>query len=105
MNQKLSNCEIDYDLYCCSDCTKSFCLEIKKKKGALDKLYNLVKTLNINNDDMEKCCGVSTDFIRKLTDFFLIIIGEKFSTKNPLRKICRLSNCATLTCIHGTMYL
>ena len=24
LNHKLTNCEIDYDLYCCSDCTKSF---------------------------------------------------------------------------------
>ena len=30
-DQKLTNCDIDYDLYRCSDCTKSLCLEIKKK--------------------------------------------------------------------------
>ena len=70
LNQKLTNCGIDYDQYRCSDCTKSLCLEIKKKKSALEKLYNLVKTLNMNDDDVEKCCGVSTYFIRKLTDFF-----------------------------------
>ena len=44
--------------------------------SALEKLYNLVKTLNMNDENMEKCCGVSTDFIRKLTNFFFIIIGE-----------------------------
>ena len=70
LNQKLTNCEIDYDIYCCSDCTKSLCLEIKKKESALKKIYNLFITLNMNNDYVEKCCGVSTDFIRKLTVFF-----------------------------------
>ena len=33
------------------------------------KLYNLVKTLNMNDDNEEKCYGVSTDFIRKLDGF------------------------------------
>ena len=28
LNQKLTNCNIDYDQYCCSDFTKSLCLEI-----------------------------------------------------------------------------
>ena len=66
------------------------CLEIKKKMCALEKLYNLVKTLKMNNDKMEHCCGVSTDFIRKLTDLFFIIIGEKASTNIPLSKMYRL---------------
>ena len=44
---------------------------------SLDKLYNLIKILNMKDDNMEKCCGVSTHFIRKLTDFFLMIIVEK----------------------------
>ena len=70
LNQKFNNCEIDYDQYRFPDCTKSLCLEIKIKKYYLDKLYNLVKTLNVNNDYLGKCCGISTDFIRKLTDFF-----------------------------------
>ena len=69
LNQKWTNCEIDYDQYCCLDFTKSLCLEIKKIT-ALEKLYNLVETLNMNNDNIDKCCGVSTDFIRKLTVFF-----------------------------------
>ena len=41
----------------------------------------------MNYDNKEKCCGVSTDFIIKLTDLFFIIIGEKYSTNIPLRKI------------------
>ena len=28
LNQKLNHCEIYYDLYCCSDCTKLLCLDI-----------------------------------------------------------------------------
>ena len=32
LNQKYNNCDIDYNQYCCSDCTKSLCLEIKNKK-------------------------------------------------------------------------
>ena len=56
---------------------------------ALEKFYNLVKTLNMNDDNMEKCCGVSTDFIRKLVDLFFIIIGEKAPTNIPLSKMYR----------------
>ena len=99
----MTNCDIDYDQYRCSDCTKSLCLEIFKIY--LEKCYNLVKTLNMNDDDMEKCCGVSTDFIRKLTDFLFILIGEKASINIPLRKMNRLRKSATLTCIYGPMYL
>ena len=51
--------------------------------SALDKLYNLVKTFNMNDDNKEKCFGVSTDFIRKLTDLFFITIGEKHQQKFP----------------------
>ena len=69
------------------------------------KLYNLVKTLNINYDNEEKCCGVSNDFIRRLTGFIYIIIGEKASTNIPLSKIYCLRKSATLTCLYGTMYL
>ena len=32
LNHQLTNCEIDYDLYCCSDYTKSLCSEIKTKQ-------------------------------------------------------------------------
>ena len=70
VRQELTNCEIDYDQYHCYDCSQSLCLEIKNKRKSLDKLYNLVKILNTNNEDIDKCCGVSTDFISKLTEFF-----------------------------------
>ena len=59
----------------------------------------------MNNDDMENCCDVSTDFIRKWTDLFFIIIGEKASTNIPLRKMYRLRKCATLTFLYGPIYL
>ena len=61
--------------------------------------------MNINDENEEKCCGVSTDFIRKWTDFFSITIGEKESTNIPLSKIHCLRKSATLTPIYGTMYL
>ena len=54
-----------YDLFCCQDCTKSLCLDIKKKMNVRKKLYLLVKTLNMNHDNAKMCYGVSTDFIRK----------------------------------------
>ena len=82
-NQKFTNCEIEYDQFCCSDCTESLCLEIKKKMSVLEKLYNLVKTLNINDYNEKSCHGVSTYFIRKLTDLFFITIGEKALTNIP----------------------
>ena len=104
-NQKLTNCDIYYDLFCCSDCTKSLHLDIKKKMCALEKLYNLVKKLNMNDDKTEKCCGVSSDFIGKLTDFFFILIGEKASKNVSLRKMYRLRKIAKLTCLYGPMYL
>ena len=72
---------------------------------ALEKIYNIVKTLNMKDDNMEKCCGVSTDFIRILTDLFFIIIGEKAPTHIPLSKMYRLRKISTLTCPYVTMYL
>ena len=54
--------------------------------SVIRKLYNLVKTLNINYDNGKKCYGVSTDFIRKLTELVFITVGEKASTNIPLRK-------------------
>ena len=73
--------------------------------NVLEKLYILVKTLNVNDDNKEKCYGVSTDSIRKLTDSFFIIIGEKASTNIPLRKIYRFKESATLTRLYVTIYL
>ena len=43
----------------------------------------------MNGDNEEKCYGVSTNFIRKLTDFSFIIIGERVSTNIPLNKMYR----------------
>ena len=59
----------------------------------------------MNDDKTENCCGVSTDFIRKLTDFFFIIIGEKISAKIPLSKMYCLRKIAKMTFIYGPMYL
>ena len=101
----MTNYDIEYDQFYCSDFTKSLCLDIKKKISVLKKLYHLVKTLNMNDDDEQKCHGVSTDFIRKLTDLFFITIGEKASTNIPLRKMYRLRKSATLTHPYGPMYL
>ena len=73
--------------------------------SVIEELYNLVKTLNMNDDIEEKCYGVSTDFIRKLTDLFFITIGEKASTNIPLSKMYRLRKSATLIRLDGPMYL
>ena len=61
----------------------------------MDKLYNLVKTLNMNDDNEEKCYGVSTYFIRNLTDSFFVIIGEKSSANIPLSKMYCTKKCNT----------
>ena len=71
--------------YCWSDFIKSFCLDIRKKMKVLGKFYLLVKTLNMNDNNEENFYGVSAYFIRKLTSFFFIIIGENI----PLSKIYR----------------
>ena len=73
--------------------------------GVIEKIYNHVKTLNMNDDNEEKCYGVSTDFIRKLTDLFFISIGEKSPTNIPLSKIYRLIISATHTRLYGPMFL
>ena len=101
----MTNCEIECDQSCCLYCTRSFCLEIKNKMSSLEKLHNLVKTFNMNDDNKEKCCGVSTYFIRKLTNLFFVIIGEKASTKISLGKMYRLGKIAALTCLYRPMYL
>ena len=62
-------------------------LDMKKKKNVIDKLYLLVKKLNMNDDNEEKCYGTSNDFIRKLTDLFFIIIGGKASKNIPSNKM------------------
>ena len=41
----------------------------------------------MNDDNEEDVHGISTNFIKKLTDLFFIIIGEKASTNVPLSNI------------------
>ena len=73
--------------------------------SVLGKLYNAVKILNMNDGNEETFYGVSTDFIRKLTDLFFITIGEKASTNIPLSKMYCLIRSATLTRLYGPKYL
>ena len=73
--------------------------------SALEKLYNIVKTLNMNDDNKKNCCVVSTYFIRNMTGLFFIIIGEKASTNIPLKKMYCLRKIVTLTCLYLLMYL
>ena len=61
--------------------------------------------MHINDDNGEKCYGVSTDIIRKLTDLYLITIGEKSSTNIPLSTVYRLRKSTALTHLHELMYL
>ena len=42
--------------------------------------YLIFKVFNMNDDNKETFYCVSTDFIRKITDLFFIIISEKAST-------------------------
>ena len=53
------------------------CLEIKNNTSVLNILCIFVKALNNNDYNKENYYSASTDFIRKLTDFFFITIGEK----------------------------
>ena len=71
-----------------------------------EKSNLLVRTLNMNDDDPEaKFCGILTNFIRKPTDFFFIIIGEKASTNIPLKKMYYLIKMEKVACLYGPMYL
>ena len=45
------------------------------------------------------------NFIRKLTDFSFITIGEKSSTNIPRSKMYSLRKSATLTRLYGPVYL
>ena len=53
-NQKWNNCEIEYDQFCWLDCNKSLCLDNTNKMSAFEKLYNIVKILNMNDDNEKK---------------------------------------------------
>ena len=73
--------------------------------STLDKWYNPVKTLNMNDDNEGERYDVSTDFIRKLTSFFFISISEKAMTNISLSKMYPSRRVATLTCLSGTIFL
>ena len=79
---------------------------IQKKMSVIERLNLLVRTLNMNDDDNEaKVCGILTKLIRKLTDLFFLIIGEKASTNLPLNRNYYLRKMSKLTCLYGPMYL
>ena len=48
--QKLTNCEIRYDMFSCQDCNKYVCLFIQNKINVIEKLNLLVIKLNMNDD-------------------------------------------------------
>ena len=74
--------------------------------NVLERLHLLVITLNMNDAYNEaKLCGILNNFIRKLKDFFFIIIGEKASTNLLLKKTNYLRKLANLKCLYGPMYL
>ena len=79
---------------------------IQKKMDVLDIFHLLVRTPNMNDGDKEaKVCGTLTKFIRKLTNLFFLIIGEKFSKNLPLNKTYSLIKMAKLIFLYGPMYL
>ena len=80
-------------------------LIIKKAMNIIEKLYLLFKTLNMNDNNVEKCHSISTGFIRKLADLFFMIVGEKESTNIPLSKMYCLGKSETLTRINRSIYL
>ena len=101
----MTNCDITYDELCCRDCTKSLCLDIKKKMSNKEKFYSLVKRLNVEEEyNEENLYEISTNFIRKLTDFFFILICKKVSTNIPLNMMYYKKN-ANLICLFGPVYL
>ena len=53
----------------------------------LEKLYLLVRTLNMNDDNEEMFYGITKDFIRNPTDSFFMIIGDKASTNFSLNNM------------------
>ena len=55
---------------------------------AIEKLYLILRTLKMNESDNEEIFyEVLTNFIRKLTYLFFIIIDENISTNIPLNKM------------------
>ena len=77
--------------WCCEVFTESLYLDVQKNT-ILKRLYLLVRMLNIIKDDNEENLYViSTNFIRKLTEFFTIIC-EKESSNVLLTKIYSFKN-------------
>ena len=74
--------------------------------NVIEKLYLLFITLNMNDEENEeKVCGISTKFIKKLIDFFLLIMGEQASTNSSLNKTFYLIKMSQLTCLYGPIYI
>ena len=73
-------------------CVANIALNIfKKKTPVIYRLNSIVRTLNMNEyGNAEKLYGILTNFIRKMTDYFFTIIGEKDSSNNPLKKMYSL---------------
>ena len=70
--QNLTNFEITNDKTCFKDFTELLCLDIQKKIYIIERLHKLVITFDMNeNENEKKLYGIFTNFIRKLTDFFL----------------------------------
>ena len=64
---------------------------MQNKMSIVNRLHTLVWMLNTNEDYNGKILyGILTNFIRKLTDFFFTMIGEKESSNIPLNKIYSL---------------
>ena len=74
--------------------------------NVLEKLHLLFRTINMNDDDNEaKVCGISTNFIRKLTDLFYVTVCEKASKHITLNKTYYLRKIPKIARIYGPMYL
>ena len=102
VTQKLTNIEIAKDNICCKYFIESLCLDIQKNI-IIKILHQLLKMLNINEDDNEeKLYEIYTNFIRKLRGLFFTVIGEKENSNIPLNKIYYLKN-TKLTCLYGSM--
>ena len=81
---------------CCKYCTESLCSDIQNKMSIIKRFNTLVRTLNINEDkNQEKLHGISTKVIRKLTDLFFTIIGEKASSNFPFKTCIPIKECKT----------
>ena len=44
LTQKLKNCEMEYDLFCCQDCTKPLWLNFRKHYWSLETIFTFQNT-------------------------------------------------------------